>query len=211
MAGGENIIKTATSNFGRIDILVNCAGYAKNIPFTEVTEEDWDGLINVHLKGHFACTQPAVKEMIKQKSGRIINFSSRAAVLFKWGLGTMPYTAAKAGILGFTALLSSEMEDHGITVNCILPSAITKGFPEERPKFGGGQMVGPDMLTPIIVYLATDKAAKITGQYFYAAAGDIAIFERPLQLDGTTKFLRKTSKWTIEELEEMIPNLLGLK
>ena len=83
--------------------------------------------------------------------------------------------------------------------------------PEERPKFGGGQTVGPEMLAPMIVYLATDKAAKITGQYFYVSAGDIAMFERPLQLDGTTKFIRKTEKWTLQELDDMIPNLLGVK
>jgi NAD(P)-dependent dehydrogenase (short-subunit alcohol dehydrogenase family) len=210
MAGGENIIKTATSKFGKIDILANCAGFSKNALSTEVTEKDWDAIIAVHLKGHFACTQPAIKEMIKQKSGRIINISSRAGALFIWtGLASLPYCTAKAGIIGFTALLSAELKQHGITVNAILPSAITRGFPEKRPKFGGGETEGPDFVPPIIVYLATDEAKDITGQFFYAAGGDIGIFPRPLQLDGNIKFIRKMGKWTIDELGKIIPPLIG--
>lgn len=77
MAGGENIIKTATSNFGRIDILVNSAGNFKLMPTTELTEKDWDSIMDVHAKGHFSCIKAAIPEMIKQKSGRIINISSR--------------------------------------------------------------------------------------------------------------------------------------
>ena len=79
MQGGENIVKTATSNFGRIDILVNCAGNFKVVKSVEMTEEDWDSIIDVHLKGHFSCTKAAALEMMKQKSGRIINISSRGA------------------------------------------------------------------------------------------------------------------------------------
>jgi NAD(P)-dependent dehydrogenase (short-subunit alcohol dehydrogenase family) len=210
MAGGGNIIKTAISNFGRIDILVNCAGFAKNAPSIEITEKDWDALINVHLKGHFSCTQPAIKEMIKQKSGRIINFSSRAGFLFSWsGLGSLPYSTAKAGVVGFTALLSAELKQYNITVNAILPSAITKGFPEPRPRFGGGETPSPEFVAPIVVYLATDEAKDVTGQFFYAAGGDIGIFPRPLQLEGANKFIRKMGKWTVDELSEIIPPLLG--
>lgn len=210
MAGGENIIKTATSNFGRMDILVNCAGFSKNASSVDVTEKDWDAIIAVHLKGHFACTQPAIKEMIKQKSGRIINFSSRAGFLPGWsGLGSLPYSTAKAGVVGFTFLLSAELKQYGITVNAILPSAITKGFPEKRPKFGGGETASPDFVAPIIVYLATDEAKNITGQFFYAAGGDICLFPRPLQLDGANKFIRKMGKWTVEEIGSILPPLIG--
>jgi NAD(P)-dependent dehydrogenase (short-subunit alcohol dehydrogenase family) len=210
MGGGESIIKTATSNFGRIDILVNCAGYSRNAPAIEVKEKDWDDIIAVHLKGHFACTQPAIKEMIKQKSGRVINFSSRAGFIYSWsGLGSLPYATAKAGVVGFTALLSAELKQYGITVNAIFPSAITKGFPEPRPRFGGGEMLGPDFVAPIVVYLATDEAKDITGQVFYAAGGDVCIFPRPLQLDGANKFIRKMGKWTVDELNSIIPPLLG--
>lgn len=209
MQGGENIIKAATGNFGRIDILVNCAGFCKNAPSIEVTEENWDSTIAVHLKGHFACIQPAIKEMIKQKTGRIINISSRAGFLFVYGgLGSWPYCTAKAGIVGMTALLSAELKEHGITVNGILPSAITTGFPEKRPRFGGGETEGPEYLAPMFVYLATDEAKDITGQFFYVSAGDVAIMNRPMQLEGPNKFVRKIGKWTVDELSTIIPPLL---
>jgi NAD(P)-dependent dehydrogenase (short-subunit alcohol dehydrogenase family) len=210
MAGGENIIKTATSNFGRIDILVNCAGFLISAPAVEVEEKDWDAIIAVHLKGHFACTQPAIKEMIKQKSGRIINISSRAGFRFSWSeLDSLPLATAKAGVAGFTALLSAELKQYGITVNAILPSAITKNYPAKRPTFGGAETASADFVAPIIVYLATDEAKNITGQYFYAGGGDICIFPRPLQLDGANKFIRKMGKWTVDELNSVIPPLLG--
>jgi NAD(P)-dependent dehydrogenase (short-subunit alcohol dehydrogenase family) len=210
MKGGENIIKTATGSFGRIDILVNCAGFCRSAPSIEITEEDWDSIIAVHLKGHFSCARAAIPEMIKQQSGRIINISSRAGFLFSWGgLGSLPYATAKAGIVGFTALLSAELKQYGITVNAILPSAITKGFPEKRPRFGGGDTEGPEFLPPLFVYLATDEAKNITGQFFYISAGDIVIFNRPMQLEGPHKFIRKMGKWTVDEISEVIPPLMG--
>ena len=119
MQGGENIIKTAIGNFGRIDILVNCAGNLRTEPITEVTEDQWNSIIDVHLKGHFNCCKAAAMEMVQQKSGRIINFSSRAT--FSFGPTGVAYCAAKAGILGLTASLSGQLKEYGITVNTILP------------------------------------------------------------------------------------------
>lgn len=209
MAGGENIIKTATKNFGRVDILVNCAGFCRNAPSAKVSEKDWDETIAVHLKGHFACTQSAIREMLKQQSGRIINFSSRAGFLTSYGgLGSLPYATAKAGIVGFTMLLAAELKQYGITVNGILPSALTAGFPENRPRFGGGEMTGPEFVPPIIVYLATPEAKNITGRFFYACAGDIIILSTPMQLSGPNKFIRKSGMWTVDELSQVIPPLV---
>jgi NAD(P)-dependent dehydrogenase (short-subunit alcohol dehydrogenase family) len=211
MEGGKNIVKTAIDNFGKIDILVNCAGFSRNYFTTELPEKDWDELIAVHLKGHFACTQAAMKEMIKQKSGRIINFSSRAGFLYVFnGLGSLAYAAAKAGIVGMTTLLSGELKQYGITVNCILPSAITPGFPEKRPRFGGGDLLGPEYVPPIITYLCTPEAKNINGQFFYASAGDIIILSKPMQLDGPNKFIRKEGKWTVDELSRLIPPLIQI-
>jgi 3-oxoacyl-[acyl-carrier protein] reductase len=102
-----------------------------------LTPEGWQSIIDVHLNGHFYCCKAAITEMVKQKSGRIINFSSRAAA---GGGGNMAYSAAKAGILGLTANLAGDMKDQGITVNCIVPSADTKLFPGIRPKFAGETM-----------------------------------------------------------------------
>jgi NAD(P)-dependent dehydrogenase (short-subunit alcohol dehydrogenase family) len=203
MAGGADIIKTAISHFGRIDILVNTAGSGKSGFFHEVSERDWDTTLNVHLKGHFSCSQAAVKEMIKQKSGgRIINFSSNAGFAFiQVPFFDISYATAKAGIVGFTAKLSAELKDYGITVNAIFPSAITKGFPDPRPDADL-----PEFVAPIVVYLATDDAKNITGQLFTAHGGDVGVYPRPVQQPITV--YEKTGKWTLDELNKIIPRLL---
>jgi NAD(P)-dependent dehydrogenase (short-subunit alcohol dehydrogenase family) len=210
MAGGENIIKTATSNFGRIDILINCAGNFKAIPIAEITESDWDSIIAVHLKGHFSCTKAAVPAMIKQKSGRIINLSSRAGFAFSPGLppSSVAYATAKAGIVGFTGQLSLELKEHGITANTILPSANTQLFPGRGIRFGGGTREDADFVAPLIAYLATDEAKDITGQIFYACGGDVCIYNRPMQLPGPHMFIRKMGKWTVDELSEILPPMV---
>ena len=203
--GGANITGAALKDFGRIDILVNCAGNFKRMPALEVTEDNWQSIIGVHLNGHFNCCSAAMLEMVKQKSGRIITFSSRAAA---GGGGNMAYSAAKAGILGLTANLAGELREHGITVNCIIPSADTKLFPGLRPKFAGQKSMAPDTLTmdpayiaPVVAYLVTDEAKDITGRFFYASGGDICIYPKLMQIPGESPmFVRKMGKWTIEEL-----------
>jgi len=203
MAGGASIIQTAIKNFGRIDILLNTAGFSRRGPAVELSEEDWDSVITVHLKGHFSCSQAAAREMIKQKSGgRIINISSAAG----FGFIDIPffgisYATAKAGVVGFTAKLSAELKQYGITVNALFPSAVTRGFPEERPGASA-----PDFVAPIVVYLATDEAKNITGQLFTASGGDVGLFPRPLQ--SPSIIMRKIGKWTLDELSKSVPQML---
>jgi NAD(P)-dependent dehydrogenase (short-subunit alcohol dehydrogenase family) len=212
MKGGENIVNTAVKNFGRIDILVNCA--ANFIPrrIFETTEAEWDSIIAVHLKGHFSCTKAAVLEMIKQKSGRIINFSSRGATV---GGGSPVYSTAKAGILGFTSASAADLKEFNITVNAILPSAITSLFPWEKKRMEDNLPVAtptdPAYVAPMVVFLATDEARGITGRYIYASGGDICIYPQPLIVPGGAPvFIRKPGKWTVEEIGQVVPQLLGL-
>jgi len=218
MEGGTNIVKTAVSNFGKIDILVNCAGVFKSMATQNMTEKDWDLVMSVHLKGHFACSKAAMIEMMRQKSGCIINFSSRGSFHGPPVLHANPdfsclaYNTAKAGILGFTTALASELRDYGITVNCMLPSAITTLFPYEKKPLTDNIPVAdhtePEYVVPVVVYLASDEAAKITGQYFYSSGGDICVYGRPLQLPGPHTFMHKPDKWTFEELSKFIPTVI---
>jgi NAD(P)-dependent dehydrogenase (short-subunit alcohol dehydrogenase family) len=211
--GARGIIDTATKNFGRIDILVNCAGNFKRLPTIEMGETDWDSIVDVHMKGHFNCCRAALAEMAKQRNGRIVNFSSRAA---SGGGGNLAYCAAKAGILGMTSFLAAEFKEQGITVNAIIPSADTKLFPGARPKFPGETMpatlsLDPAYVAPLVTYLATDEAKGVTGQFFYASGGDVCIYPRLLQLpQPAPMFVRKVGKWTVDELCQVIPPLLGL-
>jgi NAD(P)-dependent dehydrogenase (short-subunit alcohol dehydrogenase family) len=209
MAGGENIIKTATSNFGRIDILVNCAGNFAMGPTAEFSEKDWDSLIAVHLKGLFSVARAAIREMIKQKSGRIIAISSRGAFVYTGP--AISYVTAKAGVLGFMVCLAAEMKEHGITVNAVLPNAKTNlfSFPVGKALTGGGMAPRsePDFVAPVILYLATDEAKDITGKIIYCGGGDICLYAQPLQLPGAAHMLiHKDGKWTLEELSRVIPH-----
>lgn len=210
MSGSSNIIKTAVSNFGRIDILVNTAAIFQVKPTVDYTEAEWDMMLAVHLKGHFGCTQAAIKEMIKQKSGgRIINFTSNAA--FPQSLGPGPavaYSTAKAGVLGFTKSLSLEMKDQGITVNAIAPIAVTRLFPIPGKVVDGVQIYGPEYVVPIVVYLATDEAKDITGQIIHSGASDLVVYAPPLHNLGAHQRIYKTGKWTVDELIQVMPKMM---
>jgi NAD(P)-dependent dehydrogenase (short-subunit alcohol dehydrogenase family) len=208
LEGSSKVIQTAIKSFGRIDILVNTAANWVMKPVTEHTEADWDSVMNVHLKGTFGCTQAALKEMIKQKNGgRIINFTSSAG--FAPGLGpggAIAYSTAKAGIAGFTNALALEVEHLGITVNVISPTAQTKLFPDARI-VNGIKVVGPEYVAPIVVYLATDQAKDITGQFIFSSAGELQVFERPFKKPEAKHCAHKDGKWTVDELIEVMPKI----
>jgi 3-oxoacyl-[acyl-carrier protein] reductase len=202
------IINTATSNFGRVDILVNCAGNIVGTSTLDITQEQWDATLAIHIGGHFACSQAAAREMVKQKSGgSIINFASRGAFPLFEASGSS-YAVAKAGILGFTTALSSELKKYNIRVNAICPNATTPLFPSVDPRGGMGipktTSLDPSDIAPMIVYLTTDAAKNITGQFIYVAGGDFCIFDRPLQ---PKIYVRKIGKWTVDELGDAISGL----
>jgi 3-oxoacyl-[acyl-carrier protein] reductase len=207
MEGGRNVIQTALDNFGRVDILVNTAGNTLKGPTVDFPEKDWDSVINLHLKGMFACTQAALKPMIKQKTGRIINITSIAAWLpLIAGIPSAVYSTAKSGVMGFTKMLSVEMKEHGITVNAISPKARTKLFPMPGKVVDGVQTVGPDYVAQMLCYLGTDAAKDITGQLIFIGSGDIIVFAPPMGAPGEHQHMHKLEgKWTIEELAEIMP------
>jgi NAD(P)-dependent dehydrogenase (short-subunit alcohol dehydrogenase family) len=217
MAGGEKIINTAISNFGKIDILVNVAGNFFLVPTLEMTEKQWDSIFAVHVKGTFSCIKAALPHMVQQKFGRIINFSSRAAFVVPPGAAAtlycnLAYNTAKAGIMGLTVALAGEHQANGITVNAILPSAVTPLFPGEKRMLADHipvpENTGPEYVAPLIAYLATDEAKDVTGQFFYAAGGDICVYGRPLILPGPHTLIRRTTMWTIDDLNKVLPPLV---
>ena len=207
VVGGQKIINASTSNFGRIDILANCAGNYISAPIVDMTQEQWDLEMAVHLGGHFSCSRAAARVMIKQKSGSIINISSLGAFPIFGGSGT-GYSTAKAGIIGFTAALSWELKEHGIRVNAIFPQATTQLFsgtkPRGRPGIPYTTSLNPEDIAPMFVYLGTDEAKNVTGQYIYAAGGDFSILDKPMK---HRIFIRKIGRWTVDELTTVVPGL----
>jgi len=208
IVSGQKIIDTAVNTFGRVDVLVNCAGNFLPASTVETTQEQWDALMAVHLGGHFACSRAAAKQMIKQKSGgSITTFSSLVAFPAFDPKGTS-YATAKAGVMGFTAALAYELKADGIRVNCIFPQATTQLFqgtnPRGRPGIPATTSLNPGDIAPMIVFFATDEGKNVTGQFVYAAGGDFAIIERPLK---PKVFVRKIGQWTVDELVNVVPGL----
>ena len=207
-AGGEKIIKTAIDTFGRIDIVVCCAGNYKPNVIDETTEEEWDSIMSVHVNGHFNCIKPAASHMKQQKSGRIITFSSLGA----FGLGKSPaYSTAKAGILGLSSSLARELGEYGITVNCIFPSAMTRLFPTDRVALYGippAKPAGSEMVAPMIAYLCTDEAGDINGEFFYVGGKDIGLY--PQERRAMQLLHKAEGKWTMDELVELVPQTFGV-
>jgi NAD(P)-dependent dehydrogenase (short-subunit alcohol dehydrogenase family) len=216
--GGENMIKDCVDNFGRIDILVNNAGILRDRMIFNLTEEEWDAVIAVHLKGHFACTKPASVLMRQQRYGRIVNFSSISGL--RGNTGQANYGAAKAGIAGFTRVVARDLGRYGVTCNCIAPAAATRltaTVPDAaaalraqrgiaQPGAGAARLAErtPEHIAPMVVYLCTDYAWNINGQIFHVGGGTISLAATETPIRGITK----SGKWTLEELAQVVPTEL---
>ncbi|MET7333494.1 SDR family NAD(P)-dependent oxidoreductase [Nonomuraea sp. NPDC005650] len=217
MNGGQALVKTAVDNFGRLDILVNVAGIFRHNLIFDMPDKDWDAVLDVHLKGHFACIQAALPSMREQGFGRIVNFSSGVATHGRAAAAN--YGAAKGAIIGLTRALARETAEYGITSNAIAPAAetrVTLGYGrrvnEMRDKSGAEQTGGkahslpdPEFIVPAITYLCTDEAARINGEVFHLTGGLVqrAFPERPY------RSITKGDAWTSADLEKALqPGLL---
>ena len=165
MQGGENILKTALDNFGQVDILVCNAGILRDKSFANTSEQDWDRVVKVHLKGTYCCTMPVWKWMKDNgKPGTIIMTSSTSGLYGNFGQSN--YGAAKAGIYGFMRVLSIEGRKYGIRVMGLAPGAFTRmtsdlpGFRDKEPD----AMALPENIAPGVLYMASDLAADHTGK-----------------------------------------------
>ncbi len=167
----EAMFEYCLKEFGDLDVLVNNAGVAKGMLFTDISDDDWDNLMNVNLKGVFHCAQTALRHMISEKKGKIINISSI------WGITggscEVHYSASKAGIIGLTKALAKEVGPSNIQVNCIAPGAIVTDmleqidgddlelFRQETPLMKLGK---PEDISNCALFLASDKSDFFTGQ-----------------------------------------------
>jgi NAD(P)-dependent dehydrogenase (short-subunit alcohol dehydrogenase family) len=218
----EKLIKTAVEKFGSIDILVNNAGVDRAKMVWNMTEEDWDFLLDVILKGAFSCTRFATGYMREKKWGRIINVTS---VAFTGTVGHVNYGASKAGLVGLTRSTALEVGRYGITCNAIAPVARTRmtASPEVeaglRKRVEQGLMSkaafeeylamgGPEHVAPFVAYLASDAAANINGRVFGVSRGKISLYSEPEEV----RFIYKkegSEIWTQEELVNLIPRTIA--
>jgi NAD(P)-dependent dehydrogenase (short-subunit alcohol dehydrogenase family) len=206
------------SNFGRIDILVNCAGILRTKMVWNLTEEDWDMVIAVHLKGTFNCSRRAAALMREQRYGRILNLTSE---VWKGTIGQANYGAAKGGIVSFTRAIARELGRYGVTANAIAPVAGTRMtltpevFASAKKRLAMGLMSkefyemainppGPEYIPPLFVYLASDMAANINGRVFQITKGKVAIYCEPVEQFAIYK-TDADGMWTVEDLEKYVP------
>lgn len=173
----EACVKTVVDTAGRLDILINNAGINRDVMAHKMTEEQWDAVIDVNLKGTFNMARAALAPMSAQKYGRIVN---TASIGVKGNMGQANYAASKAGVIGLTNTLCLEYARHGITVNCVAPgateTAMTAGIPDKVRevminRIPLRRMADPSEIAALHAFLASDDASYITGQVIYCDGG----------------------------------------
>jgi NAD(P)-dependent dehydrogenase (short-subunit alcohol dehydrogenase family) len=215
MEGAQRIIQTAVENFGKIDILVNNAGIGRDRMVFNMSEEEWDDVIAVHLKGTFACTKFASALMRKQESGRIINTTSGAGL--RGATGQSNYAAAKAGICGFTISVAMELSKYNITANVLIPGArtrMTEGISEKAKKIREKRglyarpttaIPEPEFVGPMVVFLASEEARDINGMIVGIKGDEISLWSHHQK----ERYAFLPGGWSYESLKERFRTTIG--
>ena len=218
MEGGEKIIQTAVETFGKLDIVVTCAGILRDRMIFNMSEEEWDDVIAVHLKGTFTVVKNACILFRQQRSGRIITFSSESGLVGNSGQAN--YGAAKSGIAGFTKVVAKDMGRFGVTVNSIAPRASTRmiadipgSAAEIRARSGVAPISGeedlgnldPGHIAPFVAYLASDFAENVNGQTFLVYGDTISLVSQPRPEKA---IYEPAGTWDVEKLSAMARDVL---
>ena len=214
-AGAQRLVQTAVDTFGGLDVLVNNAGFLRDRMVVSTSEEEWDAVIRVHLKGHFAPTRFAAAYWREQQkrgvavSGRVINTSSGAGLMGSVGQGA--YSAAKAGIAGLTMVEAAELGRYGVTANAIAPAARTRmteavfADTMAAPSDDAFDTMAPENIAPLVVWLGSADSAGVTGRVFEVEGGVISV------ADGWQHGPRedKAARWEPDEVGPVVQKLLA--
>jgi NAD(P)-dependent dehydrogenase (short-subunit alcohol dehydrogenase family) len=217
-ASGGRMVRQCAETFGKIDFVVNTAGMLRERMIWNMTEEDFDAVINVHLKGTWVMSHHASKMMRGARFGRIVNFSSDA---FKGSVGQCNYAAAKAGIIGLTRTIARECGRYGITANAMCPFAATRmtandavianwkrrleaGLLSQADFDARMAMPGPEFVAPMVAYLCTDAAKDVNGQIFHAEKSHYHTYSYGEIARSVFKY-DNDGMFTVDELIDIVP------
>ena len=182
--GAQSIIEDAVKHFGRIDAVVNNAGFVRDGIFHKMSRLDWDAVINVHLNGYFYVARAAAPYFKEQASGSYVHFTSTSALVGNFGQAN--YAAAKMGVLGLSNSIALDMQRYGVRSNCIAPFAWSRMFamvptdtPQQRERVERMKQMTPEKIAPLVAFLCSSAAADITGQIFAVRKNEIFVYSRP--------------------------------
>jgi NAD(P)-dependent dehydrogenase (short-subunit alcohol dehydrogenase family) len=205
VTAAEALVHTAIDKFGGLDVVVNVAGIVRDRMIFNMSEEDWDAVIRVHLKGHFNVTRPAASFWREQRnpSGhyRLINFTSGSGLY--GGAGQPNYAAAKMGIVGFTYSCANALARYGVTANAISPGAntrMTENLSADQKPAGLPSDMSPENVAPIVAYLAGTRSDWLTGQVIGARGYEVTLYNKPAPL----RTLVSESPWQVDRLGELV-------
>jgi NAD(P)-dependent dehydrogenase (short-subunit alcohol dehydrogenase family) len=202
MEGGERIVQTAIDTWGAIDGVVCIAGILRERMLFNMTEDEWDAVVEVHLKGTFTVFRAASAVMRKRGSGALIGFTSGA---FCGSTSQANYSAAKGGIVSLVRSAALGLNRYGVTANAIAPIARTRMSANVLSDLAeNGE---PEDVAPMVVYLLSDRARHITGQIYTAVGGKIAVWNQPREV----RAMYKAGRWTPEEIEAHLGSTVGIE
>src|SRR6476646_4072846 len=192
MEGGAAIVQSAVDTFGRIDGVVAVAGILRERMFFNMSEDEWDPVIETHLKGTFTVFRAAASIFREQKSGTLIGFTSGA---FAASVAQANYSAAKGGIVSLVRSAAAGMQKYGVTANCIAP--VAKSRMSGQVPFGL-EMGEPEDIAPVVAFLLSDLAREVTGQVYTVNDGRVAVWNQPIEV----REMRKDGRWNIDEIAQ---------
>ncbi|MGZ6980092.1 MAG: SDR family NAD(P)-dependent oxidoreductase [Acidimicrobiia bacterium] len=203
--GAQRIIETAVNEFGKIDILVNNAGIVRDRSLVKMSEEDFDAVVAVHMKGTFNCARHAAPYMKDAGYGRIINVTSQAGL--RGNFGQTNYGAAKAAIMGMTFVWAIELGKYGITVNAMSPAGATCMTASlfERTGTEPPPEANPALNAPIVTFLASERAAHVNGQIVGRTDFAYTIYQTPKQIG----FMWRDGGWDVDGVVDNFDSILG--